>query len=118
MVLLATATVVTLAYGLPLALCPLHWARAFGWWIPEDVRLARYLGRSLGALILTLAAIVTFTALHPSLEALGAGVTALGLGLVSLPHFVGLAERAQPRFETIEGFAFLALALFFVWLLR
>jgi hypothetical protein len=116
MILATTAAIVTLAYGLPLSLCPIRWARTVGWWLPEDLRLARYFGRSLGTLILTLAALVMFAALHPSLEPLGAGVTALGMGLVSLPHFVGLAERAQPRFETIEGFGFLALATLFAWL--
>jgi hypothetical protein len=108
--LLGTAAVVTLAYGLPLALCPLRWARAVGWTVPEDVRLARYLGRSLGTLILALALVVGYGALHPALERLAAGVAALGLALVSLPHFAGMLERSQPRFETIEGFVFLALA--------
>ena len=117
-ILLATAALVTLGYGLPLTLAPLRWARAVGWWLPDDARLTRYLGRSLGTMILTLVALVSFCAVHRPLEQLGAGVTALALGLVSLPHFVGLVEKSQPRFETLEGFAFLALAIAFALLAR
>jgi hypothetical protein len=108
-----TAVVVIAAYGLPLALCPLRWARTLGWVAPDDVRLARYLGRSLGAAVLTLALIVLYAAQQPQLEGLATWVAAFALGMESLPHFVGLVERSQPLFETIEGFVFAALAVVF-----
>jgi hypothetical protein len=116
LLLTATAGVVILAYGLPLALMPLRWARTIGWTVPDDVRLARYFGRSLGTMVLTLALFVVYAALHPELERIASGVTATGLVLVSLPHFVGIVERSQPLFETIEGFVFLALGGMFAWL--
>jgi hypothetical protein len=114
--LLVTVVVVVLAYGIPLALCPLRWARVIGWPIPDDVRLARYFGRSLGAFVLAVAAFVAYLALHPPLDRLGAGVTGLGLVLVSLPHFWGMVERSQPLFETIEGFVFFVVGCGFGWM--
>ena len=39
------------AFGLPLLVVPLHWARAFRWEIPQPENLAVFLGRSLGILL-------------------------------------------------------------------
>jgi hypothetical protein len=108
-----TAVAVIVGYGLPLAVCPLRWARTLGWVPPDDVRLTRYLGRSLGVSILTLASFVLYAALRPPLEVTAAWLTAAGLGMAALPHFVGMVERSQPRFETVEGFVFAALAAAF-----
>jgi hypothetical protein len=114
--LIGTAIVVILAYGLPLTFVPLRWARTVGWTVPDDVRLVRYFARSLGTVVLALAFFVIYLARQPAFEAPAAGVTALALGLVSMPHFVGMVEGSQPLFETIEGFGFLALAGVFAWL--
>ena len=52
MVLLSVALAIGAVYGLPIFLCPIRWGRVFGWKAPDDLRLTRYFGRCLGALIL------------------------------------------------------------------
>ncbi len=47
--LVAAGTTGLLAFGIPLFLSPLRWARALRWRVPAETDLTVYLGRSLGA---------------------------------------------------------------------
>jgi len=89
-------------FGLPLLIVPITWARLFRWWIPDDERLARYLGRSLGAVVVPLMGVLLRAAPTPErfpwLFELSAAICAL----LMLVHVVGAVERSQPWTETIE----------------
>ena len=100
--LLVTAALSTAVFALPLFLAPLRWARAFGWWLPEQTDLAVYLGRCLGAVALAIQVLVVRAALT------GAGATfafqvVLGVAaLVALVHVWGALRRIQPAYENWE----------------
>ncbi|MGW8322346.1 MAG: proteasome subunit beta, partial [Thermodesulfobacteriota bacterium] len=50
--MLVGATLFLVAFGLPLLLCPMAWARRIGWSLPQEEDLANYLGRSLGGVVM------------------------------------------------------------------
>src|SRR5215207_4577379 len=67
--LLASVVGFAIAFGLPLTLVPLRWARWFGWRVPDrDAELAIYFGRCLGAVILVLAYRMLGAAAAPARE--------------------------------------------------
>ncbi|HUP99766.1 MAG TPA: hypothetical protein VM093_04835 [Aeromicrobium sp.] len=100
--LLVFGIIGAVAFGLPIFLTPLAWARAFRWNLPDDTDLAVYFGRCLGVLALVLGAFV-----------LRAGLTGEGMVFVfqfaiavfvgmTLVHIWGAIRRIQPVTETIE----------------
>jgi VIT1/CCC1 family predicted Fe2+/Mn2+ transporter len=100
--LLVLAISTTLLFALPIFLVPLTWARLIRWRIPQDVDLAVYFGRCLGAFILIVEALMlraalTGEALHTTFEVLAA--VAL---LMVLVHVHGAIKRIQPWTETLE----------------
>jgi hypothetical protein len=108
------AAVVVLALGIPLTFFPLQWARAIGWTVPGDVKLARYFGRCLGVVALALAAVAAWGSVHaPGPVCTLAGGTLLALAAV---HVVGALEKAQPLFETIEIGLYACAGGYFLWL--
>src|SRR5690606_37786947 len=73
--LLVLAISTTLVFALPIFLLPLAWARLMRWRIPQDIDLAVYFGRCLGAFILIVEALMlraalTGEALHTTFEVL------------------------------------------------
>lgn len=106
----------SLVFALPIFLCPLAWARLMRWRLPQEIDLAVYFGRCLGAFILIveglmLRAALTGEALLTTFEVLAA--VAL---LMVLVHVHGALRRIQPWTETLEiGFyvALLVLTLLF-----
>ena len=106
----------SLGFALPIFLCPLAWARLMRWRLPQEIDLAVYFGRCLGAFILIveglmLRAALTGEALLTTFEVLAA--VAL---LMVLVHVHGALRRIQPWTETLEiGFyvALLVLTLLF-----
>jgi hypothetical protein len=91
-----------LLFGLPLLVAPLAWARLFRWWIPEDVRLAQYLGRSLGCVVVPLMVVFLRAAPTPELSPWTFELSAAISGLLVIIHIVGLIERSQPWTEHVE----------------
>ena len=61
--LLVLAISTTLVFALPIFLFPLTWARLMRWRIPQDIDLAVYFGRCLGAFILIVEALMLRAAL-------------------------------------------------------
>jgi hypothetical protein len=100
--LLILMSVTTLAFGLPIFLVPLTWARVFGWRLPADTDLAVYFGRCLGAFILIVEALM----LRAGLTGDGLAFTfqvlaAVGASMVVV-HVWGAVQRIQPLTETLE----------------
>ncbi len=115
-VLLVAGLAVGLLYGVPLLVAPILWGRWFGWDAPADLRLARYFGRCLGAAVLALSVLALLGAADARVTRPALAIAGLCLLLQSAVHMVGMLERSQPRLETLEGFAWLALGLTFGWL--
>ena len=110
------AALVTLALGIPLTFFPLKWARAIGWKIPDDISLARYFGRCLGVVALSLCGLAIYASLHPAVANFICAAVALTMLAISLVHVVGWLEKAQPLFETIEIGIYATGGGYFLWL--
>src|SRR5687768_1210823 len=98
--LLACVAGFSAAFGLPLTLMPLRWARWFGWRVPErDAELAIYLGRCLGAVILVLACVMLDAAAAPARGRWAYDVLTLAGAAMTVVHGWGWMRRIQPPRE-------------------
>lgn len=100
--LLVLAISTSLVFALPIFLFPLTWARLMQWRIPQDIDLAVYFGRCLGAFILIveglmLRAALTGEALQTIFEVLAAVAA-----FMVVVHVHGALRRIQPWTETLE----------------
>jgi hypothetical protein len=100
-----------LGFGLPLLLAPIHWARLFRWWLPEDLRLARYLGRSLGAVVVPLMVFLLRAAPRPEAYPWLFELSTAIAGVLVVVHVVGAIERSQPWTEHVEIGVYAAVAI-------
>jgi hypothetical protein len=119
--LVACAAVFSLGYGLPLALAPLAWARRFGWEVRRDGGggpdpLMVYLGRCLGCVILSVAAVAVRVAWLPAAQPVLLELLALAFGSMTVVHLVGWLQRTQPLRETLELPGYVALTALTLWL--
>ena len=53
------------AFGLPLLISPMTWARRIGWTLPQEKDLANYLGRSLGGVVMAMMIMAFMAAGNP-----------------------------------------------------
>jgi hypothetical protein len=100
--LVAAGTTGLLAFGLPLFLSPLRWARALRWRVPADTDLTVYLGRSLGAVGVALSLGILRAARRPSEHRIIFEVGFLAAVLLVVVHAWGAVLRRQPWTETAE----------------
>jgi len=100
--LLATSAVGLGAFGLPLLLSPLKWARRLRWQVPEDTDLAVYLGRSLGAVAVALSLGGLWAARDPWRHRIVFQMAAAAAALLAGVHIKGAIEGKQPWTETAE----------------
>ncbi len=107
LVLLALVTMATL--GLPMLVSPLAWARVLGWWIPAERRLALYFGRCLASVVCMLCWGAVRAALHPHEAPLFFDLLTGSSALMIAVHVHGALRRLQPRAETYEIAAWVAL---------
>jgi hypothetical protein len=121
--LVACAAVFSLGYGLPLAFAPLTWARHFGWEVRRDGGpggdhdpLTVYLGRCLGCVILSVAAVAVRAAWRPETQSVLLELLALAFGSMTVVHLVGWLQRTQPRRETLELPGYVVLTALALWL--
>lgn len=114
--LLVFGIVGAIAFGVPIFLMPITWARVFRWNLPDVTDLAVYFGRCLGVLALVLNTFVLRAALTGEGIALIFQILTLVFIGMTLVHVWGAVRRIQPVTETIEiGFwaGLLVLALLF-----
>jgi hypothetical protein len=90
------------AFGLPLFLSPLGWARAFRWRVPTEADLTVYLGRSLGAVAVALSTGALRAARRPEEHRIIFEVGFLTGVLLAAVHVWGALLRRQPWTETAE----------------
>jgi hypothetical protein len=100
--LLGAGTTGLLAFGLPLFLSPLRWARALRWCVPADTDLTVYLGRSLGAVAVALSTGALRAARRPEEQRMMVEVGFLTGALLTAVHVWGALLRRQPWTETAE----------------
>jgi len=90
------------AFGIPLFLSPLRWARALRWRVPDDTDLTVYLGRSLGALAVAIGVSALRAARWPEENRIIFEVGFLTGALLAGVHVWGALQRRQPWTETAE----------------
>jgi len=90
------------AFGLPLLVVPLHWARAFRWEIPQPENLAVFLGRSLGILLSMLAIFAFIAANSPEAKPFYFDLMLSVLAAMGALHAYGAIKKIQPVTETVE----------------
>ncbi|MGQ9572556.1 MAG: hypothetical protein ACUVV3_05135 [Dehalococcoidia bacterium] len=100
---LLTASGVSLAaFGLPLLVSPLKWAKRLRWRLPQDTDLAVYLGRSLGAVAVALSVGGLWAARDPWRHRVVFRIAAVAAALLAAVHARGAIEGRQPWTETAE----------------
>jgi hypothetical protein len=90
------------AFGLPLFLSPLRWARRLRWRVPADTDLTVYLGRSLGAVAVAVSVGALRSARRPEENRVIFDVGFLTGALLTVVHAWGALRRRQPWTETAE----------------
>ena len=90
------------AFGLPLLLSPLKWARRLRWQVPEDTDLTVYLGRSLGAVAVALSLGGLLAARDPWRHRIVFQMAAAAAALLAGVHVRGAIQGKQPWTETAE----------------
>ena len=107
LVLLAAGSIALL--GLPLVFAPLAWARVLAWPLPEERRLAVYLGRCLGSVICVLAGFALVAAGDATVQPFFFQIVLVNFALMVGVHAWGALRRIQPWTETAETFVWLGL---------
>src|SRR5512140_3323664 len=105
-----------IAYGLPLFLFPIRWARWFRWQTHEQGDLTVYFGRCLGGLILALVFGGFRAAPHAGQNGLFFEVLVAAFGAMIVAHVWGAVRRAQPWTETVEILLYLAFGAAAWWI--
>jgi len=90
------------AFGIPLLVAPMSWARLMRWEIPPPGQLVIFLGRSLGLFICVVGAYAFKAAATPQAQPFFFQLILwLFVGMIGL-HVYGAIKRVQPITETIE----------------
>ena len=99
------------AFGIPLVVAPMRWARFLHWEIPPPSQLVTFLGRSLGLFICVIAVYAFRAAAVPqAMPFFFELMLLLFVGMIAL-HAYGAITKAQPITETIEIALWVALLL-------
>lgn len=107
---------ILVAFGLPMLLVPITFARVLGWHIPDHEHLAIYFGRCLGGLACVLAVFGLEVARNPELQPFFFLLMLGAFSILTLVHIYGALRKIQPISETIEiafWFALIILTLCF-----
>ena len=100
--LVVAGVAMLIAFGLPLTLVPLRWARVLRWEIPQPENLVVFLGRSLGIFI-SLVAVFAFkaTGVPAARPFFFDFILWLFVTMIVL-HAYGAIRKTQPITETVE----------------
>jgi hypothetical protein len=99
------------AFGLPLLLVPVSWARAFRWEIPQPRNLVVFLGRSMGIFISIIAIFAFKVTQTPTFKPFYFDLMLWIFGGMIVLHVYGAIQKTQPITETIEILLWVILGL-------
>lgn len=100
--MLIGSTLFLFAFGLPLLLFPMAWARRIGWSLPEDKDLAIYLGRSLGCMVVSVLIMGFLAATDPwKYRFVFELFIIISIFMVGV-HLYGFVKKNQPLIEHLE----------------
>lgn len=109
--LLIFALITSLAFALPIFFVPLTWAKLMQWKIPQEIDLAVYFGRCLGAFI-CIVELIAFRAAITGNGVIFAFEVLIAVFLFMLVvHIYGWIRKIQPITETLENILWLILLL-------
>jgi hypothetical protein len=114
--LYVSGVVFLVAIALPLLFAPLAWAKRFGWALPSETQLTVYFGRCLGALALSVIALVFRVAPEASRHPYVFELVAVIGAIVGLVHVWGFIKKEQPWLEHAEIPVYFALCGFAAWI--
>ena len=100
--LMITGIVMLVAFGIPLTLVPMRWARAFRWEVSQPTQLVIFFGRSVGVLLSVLAIYALIISQMPAAIPFYFNLLLLTLAGMLLLHVYGAIRRTQPITETVE----------------
>jgi len=110
--MLVGATLFLVAFGLPLLLCPMTWARCIGWSLPQEKDLANYLGRSLGGVVMAVIIMAFLAATDPwKYRFVFELLVLIGVFMVGV-HLYGFVKKNQALIEHLEIVMYSLLSLF------
>jgi len=90
------------AYGIPLTIVPLRWARVFRWEVPQSENLAVFLGRSLGIFISLIAVFAFKVTDDPAAKPFFFDLMLWLIAAMTILHAYGAIRKTQPITETVE----------------
>jgi len=109
--LIIAGVAMLVAFGLPLTLVPLGWARLFRWEVPQSRNLVVFLGRSVGIFI-SLMAISAFKVTQvPNAQPFFFDLMLWIFAGMILLHVYGALRKIQPVTETLEILLWVVLCL-------
>ena len=100
--LVVTGIAMLAAFGLPLLIVPMKWARVMRWEVPASAMLATFLGRSLGVILCVFAAYAIKAAFMPAAQLFFFELLLSLLVAMLALHVYGALRKTQPITETIE----------------
>ena len=90
------------AFGIPLTIVPLRWARVFRWEVPQPENLAVFLGRSLGIFVSMLAIFAFRVTSEPAAKPFFFDLMLWIIAAMGILHIYGAIRKTQPITETVE----------------
>ena len=100
--LIVAGITMLVAFGLPLVIIPLRWARVFQWDVSQPGNLLIFLGRSLGVFISVMAIYAFKVSQIPSSMPFYYELMLWIFGGMILLHVYGAIRKVQPITETLE----------------
>jgi len=100
--LMVAGVAMLVAFGLPLMLAPLRWARVFRWDVSQPGNLVIFLGRSLGVLISVIAIYAFKVSQTPAALPFYYELMLWTFVGMILLHIYGAIRKTQPVTETLE----------------
>ena len=100
--LVVTGVAMLAAFGIPLLVAPMAWARVMRWEVPPPGQLVTFLGRSVGLFCCVIAAYALKAAATPPAQPFFFELMLwVIVGMIGL-HVYGAVKRVQPVTETME----------------
>jgi hypothetical protein len=91
-----------IAFGIPLTIVPLHWARVFRWEVSQTDNLTVFLGRSLGIFISLIAIFAIKATSEPAAKPFFFDLMLWLIAAMTILHAYGAIRKIQPITETVE----------------